>query len=631
MGVSPCEAHWAGFSFDEAVYRLSLCPHGVELRGGAASLASGDEVVSVRLLGRAILGESLARLIDEDLAAVVLAAEGRSGRLVEVLALVSGDGKLEQTPPFPLGDVEVKALSLDLLAHVPLLGPSPVRVTEGSFSPRDMGDLERALEIRIASAGVEEVVSLSLSRGRLVPSESLLVRKPAIYLYSPAEMEVTVRAKPAGLITSSDPPHGRDGWRATIGPGGIRSPDVPYLFYEAQLRLLPPSSGKGWVVSEDALTSWFREWLPRLGLSEKEARDFEVYWSRELPRAPFYLVELVEESFLDENLSLDVDPRPDSLVRVFLSFKPLRERPREAPEAPRPGVFKRIGFTLVEWGGLVKPPILGWPFEDQQREGLAVLRGLRLEGGKLFVRVSSGGCTSKESFQVEVKPLEDDALLLSLHRVVPDRCKALLLDGVELEYDLLEELGIRAPFRLKVANPIYPSPLFCEGEGLTGKSEARELSEEEALSLDLLKATRKAIELEIERESSRQNPDPVYLEELKGFRRRFDSMSLEEYASSISADDGSSPFSFGPLVPPMPREVELLSLPSGFDGELLELIGQSKSGPFYHISGVSPEARLKLREGRAAKGPFKARLRLVFKRRYFGHIPNYYVYLEEIR
>lgn len=62
----------------------------------------------------------------------------------------------------------------------------------------------------------------------------------------------------------------------------------------------------------------------------------------------YNLITFQQEAYT-ETAQLDILPKPDSVLRVFMAFKPL-----EAPvqiEAPEIMPFERIGFTVVEWGG----------------------------------------------------------------------------------------------------------------------------------------------------------------------------------------------------------------------------------------------------------------------------------------
>ena len=55
----------------------------------------------------------------------------------------------------------------------------------------------------------------------------------------------------------------------------------------------------------------------------------------------------------DQNVPLDLTPKPDTTIRLFMDWSPVTadatiEKPKEVTTA------KRSGFTLVEWGGLLR-------------------------------------------------------------------------------------------------------------------------------------------------------------------------------------------------------------------------------------------------------------------------------------
>ncbi len=101
---------------------------------------------------------------------------------------------------------------------------------------------------------------------------------------------------------------------------------------------------------------------------------------------------------------------------------------------------------------------------SSQRElGLVVLRGLSITESTVSFTVDSGGCTTKESFTVRVA--KDGSLVagkphyrLSIERTVADDCKALLLEGVDIELDIRRDLGITGPCTLTVENPVLAQP-----------------------------------------------------------------------------------------------------------------------------------------------------------------------------
>jgi hypothetical protein len=96
----------------------------------------------------------------------------------------------------------------------------------------------------------------------------------------------------------------------------------------------------------------FDEILPKLGLNEKEEKDFKDYWLTKLPESNYYFVGLVEKEQRDYLERLDVTPNPDTSIRFSLFFEML-DQPKQVAE-PQIITPKRNGFTLVDWGGMIK-------------------------------------------------------------------------------------------------------------------------------------------------------------------------------------------------------------------------------------------------------------------------------------
>ncbi|WP_326160440.1 hypothetical protein [Oscillibacter sp.] len=88
--------------------------------------------------------------------------------------------------------------------------------------------------------------------------------------------------------------------------------------------------------------------LARLGLNRREANEFLVYWLPRLEQNPYNLISFQSDAYTDHAV-LTVTPEPDSVLRVFMAWKPL-ESPAEIPLQDLPA-FSRNGFAVVEWGG----------------------------------------------------------------------------------------------------------------------------------------------------------------------------------------------------------------------------------------------------------------------------------------
>ena len=63
---------------------------------------------------------------------------------------------------------------------------------------------------------------------------------------------------------------------------------------------------------------------------------------------PYNLISFRQEAYT-QAAELTITPAPDSILRVFMAWKPLNA-PMER-EHQTFTTFERIGFTVVEWGG----------------------------------------------------------------------------------------------------------------------------------------------------------------------------------------------------------------------------------------------------------------------------------------
>ena len=88
-----------------------------------------------------------------------------------------------------------------------------------------------------------------------------------------------------------------------------------------------------------------------IGLTEREANEFIVYWLPLMQENPYNIISFQTDAYTDE-AKLNVTPTPDSMLRVYMYAYASEEYVDIAPQTFEP--FVRDGFTVVEWGGTVK-------------------------------------------------------------------------------------------------------------------------------------------------------------------------------------------------------------------------------------------------------------------------------------
>jgi hypothetical protein len=88
--------------------------------------------------------------------------------------------------------------------------------------------------------------------------------------------------------------------------------------------------------------------LEILGLNEKEKTDFITYWLPVLLKNKLSLCSFQSKKYFD-NFELNITPKPDSLIRVFLIIKKLDSPINIKDQKLVPN--ERKGFIAIEWGG----------------------------------------------------------------------------------------------------------------------------------------------------------------------------------------------------------------------------------------------------------------------------------------
>ncbi|MFX0028015.1 MAG: hypothetical protein ACFE8B_02305 [Candidatus Hermodarchaeota archaeon] len=179
--------------------------------------------------------------------------------------------------------------------------------------------------------------------------DGLIAYKPAIYLYPQETSNIKVSLSINGEITVSEPEY-NNGWDVVVEPGGKIESRYDYLFYEARLNYLETPE-EGWCVEYEHLELWMNNTLKELGLNEKESKEFKVFWLDFIPIANYYEIKLLSKEYLDLNMGLIIDPKPETIIRVMLTFSPYQNAVEK--DTPLINTPIRSGFTVVEWGGFI--------------------------------------------------------------------------------------------------------------------------------------------------------------------------------------------------------------------------------------------------------------------------------------
>lgn len=211
--------------------------------------------------------------------------------------------------------------------------------------------LKKGTSKDIPASVVEELDSLGWKVADPVPEDAAYSAKPVICLYPEKTQEVTVKLSYSGTLTTTYPAY-RDGWHVTARPDGtLLNPETGReyycLFWEGVSDTAYDFSS-GFIVPGEETAEFLEEALQKLGLNDREAEEFIIYWLPKMEGNPYNLISFQAGAYTD-SASLEITPKPDTLIRVFMAWKPLSasvEIPEQTLTAP-----DRQGFTVIEWGG----------------------------------------------------------------------------------------------------------------------------------------------------------------------------------------------------------------------------------------------------------------------------------------
>ena len=193
-----------------------------------------------------------------------------------------------------------------------------------------------------ASSGVESAPT---------GSDSDRIAKPVIYLYPEETAQVEVKLEYDGRLAHTYPAY-ENGWRVTAQPDGTLTDETGReyycLFWEGESDWEYDFS-RGFCVAGADTAVFLEDALAKLGLTDQEAQEFIIYWLPKMEGNPYNLIAFQGEAYTD-HARLTVTPEPDTLLRVFMAWKPV-EAPVDLP-AQELAAPERTGFTVVEWGGV---------------------------------------------------------------------------------------------------------------------------------------------------------------------------------------------------------------------------------------------------------------------------------------
>lgn len=177
--------------------------------------------------------------------------------------------------------------------------------------------------------------------------------EPVIYLYPVKTTNVKVVLDKSIDLTESTPSYSSS-WNVVANPNGsiaANNRTYPYLYWEGSSKQ-PESAISQAVIEKSKVPAYIENQLKALNLNDKERKDFKTYWLPKLNSSEYYLLTFYSTNDLEKIIPLSVSPKPDTLIRVLMSYKELNKK-INIKEFNNAKSVQRKGFTVVEWGGVL--------------------------------------------------------------------------------------------------------------------------------------------------------------------------------------------------------------------------------------------------------------------------------------
>ena len=178
------------------------------------------------------------------------------------------------------------------------------------------------------------------------------IAKPILYLYPTEQTNVKVTFDHPEFLKTTYPKY-KGSWDVTVKEDGtITDKDGRnyYALYWDEEQVHKTNFKTGFYVESKDAIKFLEEKLYEIGLTDREANEFIMYWLPKLEDNKKSLVyfELTKER--DSYNKINIDPKPDSLLRLTIHIKKVKKETKIKEQKLTP--FVRDGFTAVEWGGV---------------------------------------------------------------------------------------------------------------------------------------------------------------------------------------------------------------------------------------------------------------------------------------
>ena len=177
--------------------------------------------------------------------------------------------------------------------------------------------------------------------------------KPILYLYPEEDIDVKVKFGNEKVLKTTYPKYDKE-WNVHVKSDGSiidKNGRNYYALYWDEDNDLDEDFKNGFYVKSEDSIKFLEEKLNEIGLTEREANEFIMYWLPIMQENGNNLVRFEFTKEREKENKLIIEPKPDSMLRVGIIIKKVDKKVKIKEQKLEH--FDRVGFSVVEWGGTI--------------------------------------------------------------------------------------------------------------------------------------------------------------------------------------------------------------------------------------------------------------------------------------
>jgi uncharacterized protein YdhG (YjbR/CyaY superfamily) len=179
------------------------------------------------------------------------------------------------------------------------------------------------------------------------------IAKPVLYLYPKKKTKVTISFEHPELLETTYPKYDKKWVVEAHSDGSLYDSKNKYYYglYWDEKKEHTVDFSSGFYVEKENAINFLEEKLKIIGLSDREANEFIMYWLPKMEENGNNLVHFEFTKDREKVNKINIEPKPDSMLRLGIVIKKVDKKVKI--KAQKLEHFDRVGFSVVEWGGTI--------------------------------------------------------------------------------------------------------------------------------------------------------------------------------------------------------------------------------------------------------------------------------------